>query len=399
MLNRHLSWLARPLGGACVAVAALLAACGGGGSAPGEPVTSFTEGQVTGYGSIVVNGVRFDDRQAVVLDEDDREGRRADVKIGMWVEIEGASVDRDRGLGRALRVRWANEFVGPVSRVDPTAATFVMFGQTIEVKDATQFEDFPGGLSAMKAGDVAEVHGYFNAATGRYVATRVEAEANPDVYQLRGIVSALDATARTFRLGTETIRYGGIDATLLPDHLADGLRVRVKLQTTPDSAGEWVAVSVKHGVRKPGGERLASEIEGAVTAWTSATQFEVNGVAVDASTAVFRDGPVGLGDPVEASGTVVDGVLKALLVKKDDHSGDADRNELHGTVQSVNTAAETFVLHHEVHGDLTVSYDHILGFEGGTVANLVPGAAVDVRGRLMIDGVLQASRVRFESGS
>ena len=197
-------------------------------------------------------------------------------------------------------------------------------------------------------------------------------------------------------LGTETINYSAVDAAGLPQALVDGLRVRVRLQTARNTLGQWAAVTVRHGVRKPDGQRLESEIEGAVTEWTSATQFVINGIAVDASTAFFRDGPVNLGDRVEAKGTVVDGVLKAALVKNEDDDDATDRNELHGSVVSVNTAAETFVLRHEVHGDITVSYDHILGFERGTVANLVPGAEVEVRGRLVLAGTLQAVRVKFE---
>lgn len=404
MLDRFMTRTALPLSGVMLAVAVLVSACGGGsgdsdtdvGNAGVADATSYTEGQVTGYGSIVVNGVRFDDRAAKVVNEDDSAGHRADIKVGMWVEIEGADVNRDRGVGRAVRVRWANEFIGPVTAVDTAASTFVMFGQTIEVKEATQFEGFSGGLSAVAVGNVAEVHGYFNAATGRYVATRVEAEPNPEAYRLRGIVSNLDTTAKTFKLGSETINYAGVDASTLPEALVNGRRVRVVLQTTQNSAGQWVATRIKHGVHKPRIDRLESEVEGSVSAWTSATQFEINGMPVDASTAIFRDGQVSLGDHVEAKGKMVDGVLKAVIVKKEDHSGDTDRNELHGTVSTANTSTDTFVLHHEVHGDITVSYDHILRFEHGNESKLVPGAKVEVRGRLMLNNVLQAARVKFE---
>lgn len=382
------------LGSALVAVSALLTACGGGGSGPEAAATSYTQGQITGYGSIVVNGVRFDDRSAVVLDDDDREGRRDDLKIGMWVEIEGDDVDRDRGVGRALRVRWANEFVGPVSSVDVGGSTFVLFGQTIEVRPQTQFEDLPQGLASLAQGDVVEVHGYFNAAAGRYVATRVEAEDDAELYKLRGIVSDLDTTARTFRLGTEIIHYGEVSD--LPAQLANGLRVRVKLRTTKNAADQWVAVSVKHGVRRPSLDRVESEIEGVVDTCTSNTSFSVNGISVDASTAVFRDGFVTCGDEVEVKGRIEAGVMKAAVVKKEDDDDDDERHELHGTVVSVDTATQTFVLRHEVHGTITVSYDHLLRFEDGTLADLIPGAKVEVRGRFVLGGVLQAVRVEFE---
>lgn len=386
------------LGGVCLAAAALLAGCGGGGSSsPSEQATSYTEGQITGYGSIIVNGIRFDDSAAVVLDDDDREGRRADLKVGMWVAIEGAAVDRTRGVGRALRVRWANEFVGPVTSVDMATNSFVLFGQTIEVKAFTQFEDLPRGLADLAAGGTVEVHGFFNAAVGRYVATRVEAEDSVDFYKLRGIVRDLDTSAKTFSLGSETIYYGNVAIGDVPAGLADGMRVRVRLQTARNSFGQWVAVTVRHGVRRPSLDRVESEIEGVVDTCESNTSFSVNGIVVDASGGAvwFRDGPVNCGDEVEVKGQVENGVLVAAIVKKEDAGAD-DRNELHGTVVSVDTAAETFVLRHEVHGDIAVSYDHILGFERGTVADLVAGAKVEVRGWLMLGGVLQAVRVNFE---
>ena len=386
--------LARLLCGVPLAASVLLAACGGGGGAPSETATSYTQGQITGYGSIIVNGVRFDDRHAVVVDDDDREGLRDELKIGMWVEVEASGVDRDRGVGRALRVRWANEFVGPVSAVDAGASTFVLFGQTIEVRPATQFEDLPAGLASLAPGDVVEVHGYFNAATSRYVATRVEAEDDADHYKLRGIVSELDTTARTFRLGTETIDYGNV--TDLPANLADGLRVRVRLLTEQNASGQWVAVSVKHGVRRPALDRVESEIEGIVDTCASTTSFSVNGIAVDASTAVFRDGFVTCGDEVEVEGRIEAGVMKAAVVEREDDDDGLGPHELHGTIVSVDASAETFVLRHEVHGDILVSYRNVLRYEDGTRADLVPGAEVEVRGRFVLGGVLQAVGVEFE---
>ena len=386
------------LGGACLAAAALLAGCGGGGSSgssPTEQPTSYTEGVVTGFGSIIVNGIRFDDSAATVTDDDGTADRgRGDLRIGMVVEIEGADVDRARGIGRALRIRWANEFVGPVTSVDTTANTFVLFGQTIEVRPFTVFDDsLPGGLADLKTNEVVEVHGLFNAALGRYVATRIELEDTAALYKLRGIVS--DLTATTFKLGSETIYYGDIAAADLPAGLANGMRVRVRLQTTQNGAGQWVAIAVRHGIRKLL-ERLDSEIEGMVTELASPTSFSINGIPVDASTAFFRDGPVALGDRVEARGEVVDGTLKALVVKKEDDSAD-DRNELHGTVASVDTAARTFVLRHEVHGDITVSYANVLTFKDGSASDLAAGAKVEVKGRLMLGGELQAVEIDFEN--
>jgi hypothetical protein len=395
MFEPFLRSFAVRLGAAGFAAAVLVAGCGGGGSSPTEQATSYTQGVVTGFGSIIVNGIRFDDSAATVTDDDGTADQgRGDLRIGMVVEIEGADVDRDRGIGRALRIRWANEFIGPVMAVDTTANTFTLFGQTIEIKPFTVFDDsLPGGLASLNEGAVVEVHGLFNAALGHYVATRVEADPTATFYKLRGIVS--DLTDTTFKLGSETIYYGDVPAADLPAALANGMRVRVRLQTTQNTAGQWVAVTVRHGVRKLL-ERLDSEIEGMVTDFTSVTQFSISGIPVDASTALFPDGPVALGDRVEARGEVVDGTLKALVVRKEDDSA-VDRNELHGTIASVDTVAQTFVLHHMMHGDVTVSYAHVLTFKDGSASDLVAGAQVEVKGRLMLGGELQAVEIDFEN--
>jgi hypothetical protein len=56
--SRWVQWLA------ATSVAAVLAACGGGGSSSADGVasTGLSVGTVTGFGSIIVDGVRYDDR-------------------------------------------------------------------------------------------------------------------------------------------------------------------------------------------------------------------------------------------------------------------------------------------------------------------------------------------------
>ena len=63
----------------------------------------------------------------------------------------------------------------------------------------------------------------------------------------------------------------------------------------------------------------------------------------------------------------------------------------------VGSGAQTFVLRHEVHGDITVSYAQVLSYRDGSAANLVPGARVEVKGRLMLGGKLQAVEIDFEN--
>ena len=79
-----------------------LAACGGGGDGidsggtGGAPTQqSFTNGSITGFGSIIVNGVRFDDSQAVIVDDEGRSRGRGDLALGMVVDIDAGAIATD----------------------------------------------------------------------------------------------------------------------------------------------------------------------------------------------------------------------------------------------------------------------------------------------------------------
>jgi hypothetical protein len=78
--------------GASLAVALMLTACGGGGNdaAPsnGANTELVSEGVISGFGSVIVNGVRFDDSKAKVEDEDEEENSarsKDDLRLGMVV--------------------------------------------------------------------------------------------------------------------------------------------------------------------------------------------------------------------------------------------------------------------------------------------------------------------------
>jgi hypothetical protein len=64
-----------PAVGSAALLAAVVAACGGGGgstppdSNPPPAASSFTSGAISGFGSVIVNGVRFDDSGAEVVDD------------------------------------------------------------------------------------------------------------------------------------------------------------------------------------------------------------------------------------------------------------------------------------------------------------------------------------------
>jgi hypothetical protein len=373
-------------------LALALVACGGGVDSGGTGATSsYASGPITGFGSVIVNGVRFDDSLASISDDDGTVRQRGDLRLGMSVEIRGSAISTDAtgaSVSSASSIAFGSEILGPVESVDPAARRLVVLGQTIESNAATVFDNLNGGLAALRVGDVAEVYALFNAASGTYTATRVERKAAASDYRLRGVVSNLDVMAKTFNLGRELISYAAFTGTL-PANLANGNFVRIRLQTTK-LAGAWPLTSLKDGSDSPRDSDEA-RLEGVIGAFTSATQFSVNGVAVNAGGANPPAG-LGLGVRVEVRGIASGGVLQATEVKLKSQSEVENQDfELRGLIGSVDVASTSFVLR-----GVTVSYSQATRFDDGTAANLLAGADVEARGMLSADGTrLVASRIRF----
>ena len=384
--------------------AALVAGCGGGGgdaatagssTAPATASTAaYTQGTITGFGSVIVNGVRFDESTAAVTDEDGSLTSASSLRLGMRVEVDSAKVDASTATARASAVRYGAQVLGPVSAVAATSIT--VLGQVVDITATTVFDDsLVGGLAAVAVGTVVKVHGLADAATGHIVATRVEPETGATAYRLRGTVASLDTTFKTFAIGSAVISYAGLAASQVPDTLANGVALRVKLATTPAN-GAWVAQSLHVKASKPADTSVA-HLRGAITAFTSATAFAVDGLVVDASNAAFPDGIAGvvLGAQVEVHGTVSNGVLLATRVSIESrHRGDDDRKlELHGAITAVDATAKTFVLR-----GVTVSVAGTVTYSGGTEAGLVVGAKVAVRGGVGSTRTqVLAATIKFES--
>ncbi len=380
----------------------LLVACGGGGDdpAPAAPPTSgattassYTDGVISGFGSVIVSGVRFDDSAASISTEDGTAVSASAMKLGMTIEIEGGRIDAAAASALALRIRLNTEVLGPVSAVDTTASTITVLGQTVVVTTSTLFDEtLTGGLSAISVGDVVEVYGILDSAGGRIVATRIEAEDSATVYKLRGRIADLDTTAKTFTINGTVISYLGLPAAMVPPGLANGQLVRVRLQTT-QVAGQWVATALRGGRRWPDAI-LEAKLEGIITAFTSLASFSVNGLPVNASTASYPDGTAGivLGARVEVSGTITDGVMQATKVEVEErrHSGPREW-DLRGEIGNLNTTDKTFALR-----GVTVWYGGTVDFRDGTEATLANGVRVRARGPLAADRTrMEATRIDF----
>ena len=396
---RTIGWIRRWNVGGTVAVAAmasLVVACGGGGDGgsvgitPTATGTAYATGPVSGFGSIIVNGVRFDDSSAIVEDDDGNRSSRASVKLGSMVEIESGKVDDTLGSATAMHIRFGSEIVGPVASVDASTSSFVTLGQTVEVRPETVFDDsLTGGLTGL-AGHVVEVHALFDAASGHYIATRVEDASNAAFFKLRGLVSKLDPGQKTFQIGEAQISYANVASADLPANFADGQRVRVRLQKTTQTAGQWVAVTIRTGIRKVE-DHDDARLQGIVTTVTSPTLFAVNGIPVDATNARIDNGVVTVGARVEVRGAAKDGTVVASSVKVLHADDDEVRGvELHGAISDL--TGSTFVLR-----GVTVNFSGAVMPMHGGKSQLINGAMVEVKGVMSADrSTLTAHMIKFD---
>ena len=386
-----------------VALAALLlaVACGGGGGGNMPPPNrAFTQGTIMGFGSIIVNGIRFDDSAAQVTDDDGQPHSRNELKLGMNVDVDSSAINRGTNSARAGHVSFGAAIVGPVSAISAatTPKTLTVLDQIVEVGATTVFDDsLANGFASINAGDVLAVHALFDVASGHYLAKRIEPKPAATVFKLRGIVANLDTTAKTFMIGGATIDFSGVAAANLPANFANGMKVRVQLNTAKNAAGQWVAISIRSDERKVE-DRDEAEVHGTITDFTSTASFSVNGLPVDASKAAFPDGTAGivLGAMVEVEGAVANGVLVASKVELEGRhmNEDRNRNELHGPISNLDTTAKTFVVR-----GVTVHYDSTTTvFKDGVEADLANAKEVEVKGTLSADGTsVQASSIEFEN--
>ncbi|TDM09460.1 MAG: hypothetical protein C4K60_09410 [Ideonella sp. MAG2] len=388
--------------------ACLVAACGGGGvegGGTGAEPPAYANGPISGFGSIIVGGVRYDDSVATVrFDDDTGRNNSSDLRLGMVVTIDGKNLDRTLGTGVANSVVVSSELLGPVSATAVATGELTVLGQAVKVTTSTVFDDrLVGGHSAITVGSVVEVYAVYDPTTGAYTASRIEPKSMASSYTVRGVVSANNTAQRTFRIGTATFTYA---AGAAPTGLADGVLIRVKVGTSKDGNGYWV-VSASDTSRPKLGDGVEVDVEGVIASYSSNANFSVNGITVNGSSAVISPSGATLaaGVRIEAEGKMSGGVLVAskVEVKKrespggDDDDGGGDDSskeyEIKSTVQSVDTAAKTFVVKA---GLQKVNYAQA-SFKDGTAADLKVGAKVEVKGRISSDGtVVNASEIKFD---
>lgn len=373
-----------------------LHACGGSGGVDsggtGMDTPTLAVGPISGFGSIVVAGVHYDETSARIVDGDGQPLTAAALMLGAMTRIDASQVTAagTRLQATAQLIRVAEVLLGPVEAVDSVAMTARVLGQIVAITPGTVFEAaLGGGLPALSSGMVVAVHGQIDPVATRVVATRIERRSSVERNLLRGPVTSLDRVALRLNIGATAVSLA--EAGSLPAALGTGSVVRLKLRTVA-VAGVWIATELSLD-DQPLPDRENVEIQGRVTALTSMQRFSVDGSAVDASTAIFSGGAVVLGARVEVEGRSSAGSVVARKVAVDAGEGGGDEAlEIEGQITVLDTTARTFVVR-----GTTVSYAGTPRFEGGTAADLALNRKVHVKGRLADDrSLVMATSIQVE---
>jgi hypothetical protein len=387
---------ARRLG--AVVSAVLLAACSNTPtpSAPSSATPTAVSGTITGFGSVIVDGVAYEDTAATVSDDTDPAKPVAaaltDLSLGEHVDC---TLD---GQGRLAHVSISSALVGPIDAgsLNPNDAgsnnsvadSFTVLGQVVTfTPSGTGATVFQGVADAtgLTDGQVVVVHGT-TAADGSISATRVDVlpAGAQAVYRVSGAVKNTSISASTFQLNALTISYSAASIVPASATIQDGERVVVFATQAPTGTAPTltlVAKAIRVRNAAPTGEVV--RVGGPVTAVTPVAgqaipNFTVNGQQVDASKAALAGSATAadlvVGAQVRVVGTLSSGVLLAQNV----------------AILPAATAHEVHLVG-QVSSYVSVSSFQVRGtpvdatsatFLNGTAAQLADGVFVEVEGHL-----------------
>jgi len=360
-------------------------------------------GRVSGFGSIIVNDVRFDDSTATKTD-DGGTTFTLPIALGMVVDVSAGPASTNANgdtVATARTVKVISAIKGLVQAHNAGLGTLTVLGQSVVTDTATVLSGLPNGLADLSDNVTqVEVYAFYDNTLNRYLATRVERlSVAPSNYKIRGEISSLSTGAKTFNLGGITVSYNGLTV----GSLSNGQIVRVTMATTP--VGVTYSAQSVDGATRSLSEGESVKIEGLVSDFTSLSSFLVDGTPVNAGgNVVFNNGTganVANGTRVEAEGTVLGGVLVASKVSIKDSTGSDVKAKLIGTMSALNRSANTFSLK-----GLTVIYidpdyanntgtriDAPSGL--GTDSDLSDNLSVEAEGTLSTDGTqLNATRIK-----
>jgi Domain of unknown function (DUF5666) len=298
--------------------ASMLAACGGDDSAVPSTASQTAIGTITGFGSVIVNDVRFND-SAARISMDDASATRDQLRVGMVVRIRGR-IHAD-GTGVAESIEYNDCVQGPITAMNRVRNTVTVLGQTVRIDEDTVYDGVTlRDMNGFQIGDQVEVSCLPDPANNQMRATRMQFrerfQNGFSELEVKGVVSNLGAD--TFMLNGLTVNMAGVAVGNRPAGLANGMTVEVSGKNYDNGilTADRLRDRDRDRISYPDGDGL--EVEGYVSDFIGiASDFTVSGQRVNAANAVIKNGTaadIRDGLKVEVEGTMTNGVLVASVL-------------------------------------------------------------------------------------
>ncbi len=410
----------------------LLSACGGSSDSTTTASKTLTTGVITGFGSVYVNGCKYETDSASIDADDVAETGsvgQANLDIGMVVTVSGETSTDANGncTGTADKIIYDNDVEGPVTAgslsitaTDTTGATteiqVSILGQTVIMNIDTVFKsesDSAYGLDMVAEGQVLEVSGLMDA-NGALVATHVELQDEKMAsgmmkYEIKGKVMNLDTSTMTFEVNGMPVSYGNateFDDMNLAD-LVEGLYVEVKgmLNAAGDTLEASKIEAEDNGMKK--GEKYHSELEGVIANYDPDNMtFTLQGITVDASAPDLELKPSGLvlgdGLRVEVEGELVVGDDGSTTLVADEIKKKGNKIKIQATISGIDMESDpsaTLVTLSLFGQELTVRVNQWTEFENDVNEGMMYAADDFVEVEAMDDGsgVINAYELKVKS--
>lgn len=331
----------------------LLSSCGGSSlslSEGGIGGSGFSVGKITAFGSIWVNGVRYDVSQANFTRDGTAVIGQDEYRIGETVKI-GGTVNADGVSGIATSVDFKNAIEGTVAASSNDGVSILVMGQLVFTDTLTTFYGF-SMLTDLQYDNVVEVSGNYDA-NGILKATSITLKQSSflpgeSVLEVKGTISNIDLSAKTFILDQLQIDYSVATLDLPSAVPLDGQYVEVKsLQALQGNILIASKVELEdESYQFSEGEEV--ELEGLVTSFIDNNHFSVNGQAVLTNiNTEFEHGTAAdiiLNALIEVEGEVdINGILIAEEVSLK-QSSSTNAIELEGFITALNETNKALVV-------------------------------------------------------
>jgi len=370
---------------------AFISGCGGGSGGLGPLAdggiggTGISLGSISGFGSIIINGKRFETTNATQIIVEGQPASEQDLKVGFVVRLEGDFIN-----ATAARIEFAETVLGPIESIvinnpDALQATLSLLGQTVQTNALTNLANVD--LTALSPGDNVAISGNRDA-QGNIIASYLERDTVVTEFRVMGPVSNLVGTS--FNISGLKVDFGS--ANLNQGVPGEGEVVRVKGASADftNAPPTLKASSVQPGITLAANPDDKVELEGIVTQFVTLGNFRVNGQGIDASSAKIENGiatDIKENVRLEVEGNIdSNGILQAVKVDiKPDNPIRIDAN-----VETVNASDSSLTLL-----GISVMVDEFTRFEDKSDIKLSPFdlGNINVGDRTEMRGFLDGSNL------